>query len=240
MADGRVVGAVFARGGSKGIPGKNLKPLGNRPLLLRSLDALARVDGLWRIVVSTDDAAIADAARAWGAEIVRRPAELATDTAPEWLAWQHFVAEMGAEWGRHPGDILLSAPTTSPLRSPADLAAALDRLRTDMDADGVISVTPAARNPYFNMVTIDDHGHAALVIQPQPPLARRQDAPAIYDVTTVVFAMRAGFIRSAPRMYAGRMAAIVVPPERAVDIDSELDFVVAEALLARSGAIHTS
>nr|MDQ3071283.1 acylneuraminate cytidylyltransferase family protein [Acidobacteriota bacterium] len=195
MSDGSVVGAVFARGGSKGVPGKNLRLLGGKPLLAHSLDALAGVPGLARLVVSTDDEAIARAAQAWGAQVLERPAPLATDTAPEWLAWQHLADSLGPSWGTSPGDIMLSAPTTAPLRSCSDLIAALDRLRAT-DDDIVIAVTPAARNPYFNMVTLTPEGSAALVIRPDSPVTQRQHAPMVYDVTTVVFAPRARYIRA--------------------------------------------
>jgi N-acylneuraminate cytidylyltransferase len=234
MSEPRILGAVFARGGSKGIPGKNLRQLAGRSLLVHSLDALAAVPRVARIAVSTDDPGISDAARVWGADVIDRPGELATDTAPEWLAWRHFADAIGSDWGDRAGDILLSAPTTSPLRAPADLAAALDRLARDDRVDAVLAVTPAARSPYFNMVALDPDGIANLVLTPPAPIHRRQDAPAVYDVTTVVFAVRARFIRAAERLYDGCVAAIVVPPERAVDIDTEVDFLVAEALLARA------
>lgn len=234
MSDARAVGAVFARGGSKGIPGKNLRLLDGRPLLLHSLDALAQVPALSRIIVSTDDDAIASAARQWGADVLERPAALATDAAPEWLAWQHLADSLGDGWGSADGDVMLSAPTTSPFRSPADLREALDRL-LGSDDDIVITVTPASRNPYFNMVTLTPEGRASLVIRPDAPVTQRQGAPVVYDVTTVAFAVRGRYIRRARAVYDGAVGAIVVPVERALDIDTELDFSIAECLIARRG-----
>lgn len=232
MSDGRLVGAVFARGGSKGIPRKNLRLLGGKPLLVHALEALGGVPGVWRILVSTDDAEIAGVASGWGAEIVTRPAPLAADDAPEWLAWRHLVETVGSAWGSSVDDVLLVAPTTSPLRVPGDLDRAATRLR-EGDVDVVISVTPAARNPYFNMVTIGADGRAAVMMKPETPIFRRQDAPAVFDVTTVAYAASPQYVLTAPRLFAGRVGAIVVPAERALDIDTPHEFEMAEILMAR-------
>lgn len=239
MAESRVVGAVFARGGSKGVPGKNLRLLQGKPLVVHSLDALRQVPRLSRICVSTEDAEIKAIAKAWGADVIDRPADLATDSSAEWLAWQHLVRAIGDDWGADSGDILLSAPATSPLRSALDLEAALDRLRSS-NFDAVMSVTPAARNPYFNMVKFGADGCVELVIPPETPLFRRQDAPVVYDVTTVAYAVRARFILGATGLFTGRVGAIVVPAERAVDIDTEYDIAVAEALLRGTGTARTA
>jgi CMP-N-acetylneuraminic acid synthetase len=232
MSGGRVLGAVFARGGSKGVPGKNLWRLGGKPLLEHSLDALAGTPGIWRIVVSTDHGDIAAAARSWGAQVIDRPPELARDDSPEWLSWQHVVAVVGDGWGERPDDILLSAPTTSPLRAPGDLSRAIERLASP-EVDVVISVTPAHANPYRTMVKLDPSGYASLLASLPTPVFRRQDAPPVFDITGVVFAARATFISSASQIFDGRVAAIEVLPGNALDIDTELDLVVAVALWNR-------
>jgi len=229
----RVIAAIFARGGSKGVPRKNVRLLHGVPLIgraIRTAQAVARVE---RVIVSTEDQEIADVAEAFGAEVpFRRPAELATDTASEWLAWQHLLSQVGGGFGLSEADVMLSVPTTSPLRAVADLDACLDALVTT-GADIAITVTPASRHPAFNMVTCDADGLASLAMQFDPPVVRRQDAPAMFDITTVAYAARASFVRRARGVFDGRVATALVPHERALDIDTEYDWAIAECLIAR-------
>lgn len=225
----RIVAFVFARGGSKGLPRKNLRPLAGKPLIVHAIDtalALPRVD---KVVVSTDDVEIAEVARKAGVEVpFLRPRELASDTAPEWLAWQHAIRAL-----RESGetvDIFLSLPPTSPLRLPADVDCCLDALLSS-SSDAVITVRAAERNPYFNMVRQDPDGSMRLAIE--GVFHRRQDAPKLYDITTVAYAARADFILSANRIFDGKVRAVLIPRERALDIDTELDLLIGETLVGR-------
>ncbi|MBC8241829.1 MAG: acylneuraminate cytidylyltransferase family protein [Alphaproteobacteria bacterium] len=225
-----VVAFIFARGGSKGLPGKNIRPLDGKPLIGHAVDAAKSAQSIQRVVVSTDDEEIAAVARDFGAEVpFLRPADLATDEAPEWLAWQHALEAVDAD-PDNPIEIFVSVPPTAPLRRAADIDACVARLRQG-DVDVVFAVTPAARNPYFNMVTVNGAGLASLVLTPETPLARRQAAPAMFDITTVCYAVRPAFLRRAEDMFEGRVGVTEVPAERAVDIDTEADFRIAEALL---------
>jgi len=157
-----------------------------------------------------------------------RPAELAQDDSPEWKAWQHAIDAVDAGPGPKV-DVFVSVPTTAPLRIAADVDACVARfLKGDVDA--VLTVTPAARNPYFNMVTVDGDGHAALVIPPATSLHNRQSAPRVFDITTVCYAVRPAFLRGADHLFDGVVGAVEVPAERAVDIDTALDLKVAAAL----------
>ena len=225
-----VVGAVFARGGSKGVLRKNIRTLAGRPLIAHAIEAARASEALDRIIVSTDDAEIARVAREHGAEVpFMRPSELAQDDSPEWRAWQHAVRTLAQQDGR-PVDVLVSVPATSPLRAPSDIDACVRKL-LETDVDIVITVTPAERSPYFNMVVLEaDRAH--LVIPPATRIDRRQDAPVVYDMTTVAYAVRAPFVLSANSTFDGAVGAVVVPPERALDIDTEYTFHLAELLLA--------
>ncbi|KPF68694.1 acylneuraminate cytidylyltransferase [beta proteobacterium AAP99] len=222
----RIFAFVFARGGSKGLPGKNIKDLGGLPLLahgIRLAQGMNRVD---RVFVSTDDAQIAAVAKQYGAEVIDRPAVLATDTASEWMAWQHAIAHvrtLGLDF-----DVFLSLPATSPLRNAQDVGNCLDALQDDVDV--VITVTPSARSPYFNMVRTDAAGLAHVVLG-TTEFERRQDVPPVYDITTVAYAARPDFILTHERLFEGRVRPVVVPKERAVDIDDDYDFKMAQALL---------
>ncbi len=231
----RVIAGIFARGGSKGVPRKNVRPLAGRPLIGHAINVAQGVARVSKVIVSTDDAEIAQTARNLGAEVpFMRPAHLATDTASEWLAWRHLIREVGDGFGESRDDILLSVPCTSPLREVGDVEACLDAL-LGSDADVAITMTPAARHPAFNMVTLADDGAVSLAMQLDPPVVRRQDAPALYDVTTVAYAVRAPHVLLANGLFEGRVVASVVPAARALDVDTEHDWVIAECLMARRG-----
>ena len=225
-----IVGAIFARGGSKGLPHKNIRPLAGRPLITHAIEAAAATQLLDRVIVSTEDAEIANIAQEAGAEVpFMRPMVLAQDDSPEWFAWQHAIRTLAELDGRMI-DVLVSVPSTSPLRLPADIDACVSRLLESED-DIVITVTPTSRNPYFNMVVLED-GLAHLVVPPLETIVRRQDAPRIFDMTTVAYAARAKFVLEATSMFSGNVGAVIVPQNRSLDIDTAFDLEVAERLLA--------
>lgn len=222
----RTFAFIFARGGSKGLPGKNIKELGGIPLLAHGIKLAQAMGHVERVYVSTDDAKIADVARQYDADVIPRPPALATDTASEWLAWQHainYVRSLG-----HDFDIFLSLPATSPLRNRQDVDNCLAALQADTDA--VITVTPSTRSPYFNMISTDKDGLAHIVLG-AAEFTRRQDVPLVYDITTVAYVARPDFILIHQSLFDGRVRPIVVPRERALDIDDEFDFKIAEALI---------
>lgn len=229
-----VVAAVFARGGSKGIPRKNTKLLAGKPLLAYSIEVGLASRLVDRVIVSTDDREIADIALLYGAEVpFIRPSELAQDDSPEWLAWRHAIQALESDAQAPRIDVLVSLPPTAPLRSVCDVDACIRRL-LESRCDAVIVVTPAERNPYFNMVVMETD-KVRLAIQGERPYVRRQDAPPVYDVTTVAYAARPEFVMRAGSLFEGDVRAVVVPPERAVDIDAELDLKFAEFLLKERG-----
>ncbi|MBP6379201.1 MAG: acylneuraminate cytidylyltransferase family protein [Sphingorhabdus sp.] len=228
---------VFARGGSKGVPRKNIKPLNGKPLIAYSIDCALACPSLGNIVVSTDDDEIAEVSRRYGAEVpFMRPATLAGDSASEWHAWRHAVEEMD-KLGR-PFDILVSLPTTSPFRAVEDVEACLKLLEQDPGTDVAITVRKADRSPYFNMVQISPEGNAEIVCKSREAFQRRQDVPDVFDITTVAYAVRTALIKEADGLFQGKVRAVEVPAERALDIDTPYDFLIAELLaghLEKSG-----
>jgi CMP-N-acetylneuraminic acid synthetase len=228
-----VTGFVFARGGSKGVPRKNIRPLASKPLIAYAIECGLNSRWIERVIVSTEDEEIAGIARRYGAEVpFMRPVELSQDDSPEWLAWQHAIRETERIDGV-PVDVFVCIPATSPLRAVEDLDACIEKLLDDESTDIVITVREAERSPYFNMVTLVDDGSARLVIEPEGEIYRRQDAPLVYDITTVAYVARPAFILSAGRIFDGRVQAVEVPGERALDIDTELDFLFAEFLISQ-------
>lgn len=225
---GSVYAFIFARGGSKGVPGKNTRPLAGKPLLAHSIDVARQVENISRVFVSTDDDAIAEVALSYGAEVIHRPAELARDDSPEWLAWRHaldWLADRGEKF-----DVFISLPATSPMRSVGDVQACLEEL--DEGTDIVVTMTETTRSPWFNMVRREGD-HIQLIIRGEKTYVRRQDVPQAYDMTTVAYVTCPEFIRKAGGVFEGRVKGVLVPNERALDIDTELDFLVAETLMKR-------
>ncbi|MCE2795675.1 MAG: cytidylyltransferase domain-containing protein [Planctomyces sp.] len=228
----RILSCTFARGGSKGVPGKNIRMLCGRPLIAWAVQAALGSRYISRQIVSTDCESIAGTACAWGAEApFRRPAELATDTAAERLAWRHAIQTMEQlEQTRY--DVLVSIPATCPLRQSEDIDRCIELLLST-DADIVVTATEAAANPYFNMITMDSTGSARIAVQPPGNVVRRQDAPDVYELTAVAYAARRDSVMNLDSIFAGRVRAVLVPRERAVDIDTPLDFELAEFLMQR-------
>lgn len=227
-----ILGAIFARGGSKGILRKNIKPLAGKPLIAYAIEAGKAVKLIDRLIVSTDDKEIADVARRYGAEVpFMRPAELAKDNTPEILAWQHAIRTIEKESG-HPVDILVSIPTTSPLRVVDDVENCVQKL-IESDADIVVTVKEAERSPYFNMVEMDNEDNVRLVIPSKGSIGCRQQSPVVYDMATVAYAVRRSFVLNASSVFEGKVKAVKIPRERALDIDTMLDFEIAEFLMTR-------
>jgi CMP-N-acetylneuraminic acid synthetase len=229
------VGFIFARAGSKGLPGKNIRLLAGKPLIAWSIEQALEVKGIRRLIVSTDSEEIAFVAKSYGAEVpFLRPSELSGDKSPEWFAWRHALEFLRQNEGRLP-NAMVSIPATAPLRSSEDIRNALDDFAKG-GADIVITVTQAHRNPYFNMVKINEDGSVGLVITPQSGVVRRQDAPEVYDMATVAYVSDPNFILANDSIFSGRVRAVEVPTQRAIDIDTLYDFELAEFLMVKKMA----
>jgi len=221
---------IFARGGSKGLPGKNIRLFGGKPLIAWSIQHAQAVKRISRVIVSTDSQEIAAVAQQYGAEApFIRPAELAQDDSPEWLSWRHALNYLRETTDMLP-EVMVSVPATAPLRLPLDVENCLDEYEGG-GADIVITVTDARRSPYFNMVTINADNTVRLVSPPQLPLISRQQAPVMYDMTTVCYAASTEFVMNHNSIFEGRVKAVRVPPARGLDIDTLLDFQIAESVL---------
>lgn len=223
---------IFARGGSKGLPNKNIKIFAGKPLIAWSIEHAKAVKSINRVLVSTDSEQIADVALENGAEIpFIRPKDLAGDKSPEWLAWRHAINFLKETEGSLP-DAIISIPTTAPLRIAADLEACLTEFE-NKKPDVVITVTDAHRSPYFNMVKVENNGRVDLVIPPSGAITRRQDVPKVYDMATVAYVIDPKFVLKNSSLFSGNVRSVYVPLERAIDIDTLFDFEIAEFLMQR-------
>lgn len=226
------VAVIPARGGSKGVPRKNIRLLAGKPLIAYSIETALASKSIDRVIVSTEDPEIAEIAIKYGAEVpFMRPKELAEDDSPEWLTWQHVVSSLQANGDNV--EVMICIPPTSPLRAVEDVESCINLLE-EGDADLVFTIRTAQRNPFFNMIVLDSDGYAQLVLSPTEKISRRQDAPPMYDVTTVAYAVRPEFLLKSNSIFEGKVKTVLVPDERALDIDTEVDFKFAEFLLSQA------
>lgn len=221
---------ICARGGSKGLPGKNIKPLNGIPLIGWSINIAKQLNKVSRIIISTDSDDIVKVAKDFGAEVpFMRPENLAQDDSPEWQVWQHAINHI-EESDNEDIDAIVVLPVTAPLRSIEDVNACIDLFESE-EVDSVITVSEANRSPYFNMTVNDDSGYASLVISPENQIIRRQDAPEVFDMTTVAYVVNTNAVKLSNGVFKGKVKSIVIPQERSIDIDTLLDFKIAECLI---------
>lgn len=225
----RRVCTICARGGSRGVPNKNLKTLGGRSLVEIAVDQ-ARGCGLFETVgVSSDSDAILEAARAAGADqLVKRPDALASDIADKSGAILHAVRSVEAATGVA-YDTMVDLDVTAPLRISEDIAGSIAVVEEE-GYDNCFSVAPASRSPYFNMVRRDASGSARLVIQPDPPIVRRQDAPEVFDMNASIYVWRRDAFFPDAAIFKEKTGLFVMPRERSLDIDSPFDWRLMELL----------
>ena len=220
---------IFARSGSKGMVKKNIQTFNGKPLISWTVELALQIRQINEVFVSTDSKEIAEIARAAGAIVpFIRPSELATDTSPEWHSWQHFIKFLADKDGKVP-EVFLSLPPTSPLRSTIDVENCLQEFKKGR-ADFVVGITPSERNPYFNMVKKREDNQVDLVIHQGNKYSRRQDTPEVFDLTTVCYVGKPSTILTKNSIFEGKVVGVEIPRERAIDIDTELDFQIAEFL----------
>lgn len=223
---------IFARGGSKGLPGKNIRPLKGKPLIAYAIETAKKSRFIKDVFVSTDSPDIAAVAEQYGAIVpFLRPAELAGDKSPECLAWRHAVNWMRSQDQYDPMDIMVSLPTTAPLRTAEEVDQAIE-LFLKGEADTVIAVSKSARHPAFNMVYVDENGYAQTILSKYVEwVPNRQAYPPAYDITTAVYVFDVNFIMEHDVYLQGRVQAIVIPEDHGIDIDTLMDFQQAELIL---------
>jgi CMP-N-acetylneuraminic acid synthetase len=227
----RTLGLIPARGGSKGIPGKNLRPMLGKPLIAHTIEAALRAAALTRVIVSTDDAAIAKTAVRWGAEApFIRPAELATDSAPMVPVMRHAVAYL-EERGDSYDFICLLQPTS--FRLPQDIDACVELMQSAA-ADTVISVlpVPAKHNPHW-VFEPDGNGGLRLSTGEAAPVSRRQDLPPAYHRDGAVYVVRRDVLMQHNTLYGPKILGYEMDPARSVNIDDPADWEDAIKVMAR-------
>lgn len=223
----RVVCIIPARGGSKGLRGKNIKDLLGKPLIAYSIEQAKESKYIDRVIVSTEDSVIAEVSKKYGAEVpFIRPKELARDDSSTINVLLHAV-----DWLKkneeYLFDILVLLHATTPLRSVEDIDNCIELL-VEKNADNVFSVTKAHRNPYFNMVEVSEDKHVRLVKKGN--FVTRQSAPKVFDMNSSIYVWRKDSLEKKKGIFLEKTCIYEMPKERSIDIDDDLDFKIAEFL----------
>lgn len=228
---------IPARGGSKGLPGKNIRPLMGLPLIAHSIRCAALCPEIDRCVVSTDSEEIAAVARAHGGSTpFLRPADLASDTAPMLGVLQHALRAVEVLDARRYESLLLLDPT-SPGRLPSDLSSAVELLSEDPEADGVVGVSRPEFNPYWHCV-IERDGYMVPLMSEASGYVRRQDLPEVFRINASLYLWRRDFLLGVTGSWMnGRLRMLEIPEARAVHIDDADEFARAD-LMVRQGLIR--
>ena len=213
---------ICMRGGSKGVPNKNLRKLHGKPLMAYTIGQ-ALESGLFdHVVVSTNSNEIAETAKSLGAEAwFLRPAELATDVSPKLPVIRHAFLEAEKYYGR-PFDVLIDLDATSPLRDVEDITGAY-RQFVEENADILITACPARKNPYFNMIE-KVNGRIRKVKEIENPPVRRQDTPQVYDMNASIYIWNRQALMGKNTLFTDKTSLFLMPEERSVDIDTALDW----------------
>jgi CMP-N-acetylneuraminic acid synthetase len=220
------------------VPGKNIRPLLGKPLIVHSIEQAQAANVFDVIAVSSDDETILDVARAAGVDhLIRRPAELATDKAAKLPAIMHCVDVVENQIGKK-FEVITDLQPTSPLRFPADIQGALALLECG-DAENVITGSSAKCSPYFNLVEERADGSVGLSKPLDPPIVRRQDAPRTFDMNGSIYVWRRDALMKGTGLFLAKTHLFEMPEERSADIDTEHDFQFVEFLASRSAPTDT-
>ena len=226
---------ISARGGSRGLPGKNIRPLLGKPLIVWSIEQALATPGIDRVVVSTDSEAIAKVARAAGAETpFLRPDHLSTSEAGKFGVFQHAIGACERYYGEE-YEFYLDLDCTSPLRDISDISTCITKFRDlrYQGVDGVFSICTARKNPYFNLLEADSTGALKICKKLSATIVRRQDAPPVYEHVASIYVLAPEYIRSASYLLDGHTEGYDIGSEKSLDIDSDFDFLLVEYLMKR-------
>jgi CMP-N,N'-diacetyllegionaminic acid synthase len=220
---------ICARGGSKGVPNKNIRQIGGKPLIVHSV-LQAQLSGLFEaIAVSSDSSEILNISKKSGVDhLIFRPQDLASDSAPKLPAIQHCVNEVERISGEN-FDVIVDLDVTSPLRLTKDIEGAV-RLLEEKNVSNVITGCPARRSPYFNLVERDEDDSVRLSKPPEQIITRRQDAPECFDMNASIYVWKREGLIGRKSIFNADTLLFVMPEERSIDVDHEWEFEYVEFL----------
>ncbi len=226
---------IGARGGSQGLPGKNIRLLLGKPLIVWSIEQALATPEISRVVVSTDSDQIAEVAKKAGAEVpFIRPDSLSGPQVGKFQVWQHAYRTC-EEIYKESYECMVDLDCTSPLRDSADISGAINKFRSgkDRNIDAVFSVCKARKNPYFNMVEKDQSGAMKMSKSLNDTVLCRQNAPDVYEHVASIYVLSGDYLLKASHLLDGYTEGYDIGEEKSLDVDSELDFTLVECLMKK-------
>ncbi len=222
--------SICVRGGSKGVPKKNIKILNGNPLLFYTIDCAKKANFIDDIVISSDSDEMLEMGENFGIEnTIKRPEKFATDSASKWDVFIHLVEEYEQKTGKTV-DYLVDLDVTVPLRKPEHIEGAIQIMLNNV-TDVVITGYEPERNPYFNMMEITENNYAKIVKKSEKPIVCRQDAPVVYSLTPAVYVMKKSVLYEYKHWSDAKCMIYEIPRENAIDIDTEFDFKLVEYIM---------
>tara|TARA_A100001388_G_scaffold277592_1_gene269738 strand:- start:3633 stop:4325 length:693 start_codon:yes stop_codon:yes gene_type:complete len=223
---------IGARGGSKGVPGKNIRPLLGKPLIAWTIEQAYQCKIIDHVVVSTDNKEIANISKKYNAEVpFIRPSELATDNSGKWGVWQHALKKCEEVYDKE-FDIYLDLDCTSPVRDVEDIYKAIDCYQKS-NVDAVFSVCESRKNPYFNMVEYDKKNNLKMVKSLDFPIIRRQDAPKVFEHVASIYVLNPNYLKNSNGLLEGKTKGYDIGIKKSFDLDSEFDFELIEYMMKK-------
>lgn len=228
-----ILATICCRGGSKGVPNKNLRLMHGIPLIGHTIVQAQESELIQDLIISTDSQQIADTAREFGAKVpFFRPNDLASDTSSKWPVFIHALEFYEKEYGKEV-EYLVDLDVTVPLKTSQDIDGAIQLALDNPSTEVVITGYEPERNPYFNMMEVKEDGLAEIVKKSEKPIVRRQDAPDVYSLSPAAFVIKKSALYNYPHWSKAPCMIFPIPRERAIDIDSILDFELVEFLMSK-------
>jgi len=231
----KVLCTICARGGSKGVKNKNIKPIHGKPLISYTIEQ-AKQSGLFEhIVISTDSDDIAEISKQYGAEVFfKRSAEMASDTAGKLDVIRDAFVRSEKHYNEH-FDYLIDLDATAPLREVEDIINSFNQFLEDNN-DNLITAMPSRRSPYFNLVEVNKEGQVTLSKPLDTSIVRRQDVPNSYDMNASIYIWKKETILKETSLFLEKTGLYVMPEERSIDIDTALDYKFVEFIMKEKNA----
>ena len=226
---------ISARGGSQGLPGKNIRPLLGKPLIAWTIESALKTPEIDRVVVSTDSEEIAMVAREFGAETpFMRPDILSGSEVGKFDVWKHAL-DSCEKFYNEKYEIFIDLDCTNPLRDTSDISSIIKQLRGSIKqgVDTVFTVCEARKNPYFNMVEEGKNGAMYMSKTLGPTVIRREDAPRVYEHVASIYAMLPIHVKTKNHLLSGHAEGYDIGFKKSIDVDSEFDFELVEYLMKR-------
>jgi len=232
MKSYKILCTICARGGSKGVKNKNIKLINDKPLIAYTIEQAMQSQLFEYVVVSTDSDEIASVSKKYGAEIFfKRSQDMASDTAGKLDVIKDAFIRSEKHYGQQ-FDYLIDLDATAPLRNVDDILNSFEQFLKDNN-DNLITAMPSRRNPYFNLVEVDNNGKVRLSKKLANTIVRRQDAPKCYDMNASIYIWKRETILDEKKMFLDNTGLYIMPEERSIDIDTELDYQIVEFLMGK-------